>query len=76
MINAGHAPRQDKSRAAAVPTVANIPVPIIVPIPGIITSNAPNARLSLFLESRSLARIESSLLTLNMLFNKEHSLQL
>src|SRR2546423_13167074 len=45
-IKEGPAPGRAASPAAAVPTVANMPAPMIAPMPSSVTLNAPRVRLN------------------------------
>src|SRR5262245_8003107 len=61
-ISDGPAPLRTASPAAAVPTVAKMPAPIIAPIPSKVMLKAPNVRLSDWVCSPRDARMSSRLL--------------
>src|SRR5260370_42617762 len=58
-LNEGPAPSREPSPAAAVPTVAKMPAPMIAPIPSKVTLSGPRLRLSERGSSPSAARISS-----------------
>src|ERR1700752_2860267 len=58
-INEGPAPGREASPAAAVPTVAKIPAPMIAPIPRSVILNAPRLRFNEWVGSPRCARMSS-----------------
>src|SRR3982750_2738123 len=58
-IKEGPAPGREASPAAAVPTVAKMPAPIIAPIPSKVMLKAPSVRLRLWPSCCAAARMSS-----------------